>query len=77
MAIDVDLLRGIPYFAGLGEADLEAVSQRMFEQSIERGDMVLLEDEMSIIKDYTGMTAVRPIVRRMELKKPPAEKNTE
>jgi CRP/FNR family transcriptional regulator len=47
MAIDVELLKGIPYFAGLSAADLEAVSQRMFEQSIERGDMVLLEDDPS------------------------------
>jgi len=47
MAIDVELLKGIPYFAGLSEADLEAVSQRMFEQSIERGDMVLMEGDPS------------------------------
>jgi len=47
MAIDVALLKGIPYFAGLSAADLEAVSQRMFEQSIERGDMILLEDDPS------------------------------
>ena len=47
MAIDVELLKGIPYFAGLSAADLEAVSQRMFEQSIERGDMILLEDDPS------------------------------
>ncbi len=47
MAVDIDLLRGIPYFAGLAEADLEAVSQRMFEQSIERGDMILMEEDPS------------------------------
>jgi len=47
MAIDVDLLRGIPYFAGLGEADLEAVGLRMFEQSVERGDMILMEEDPS------------------------------
>jgi CRP/FNR family transcriptional regulator len=47
MAVDIDLLRGIPYFAGLTEADLEAVSQRMFEQSIERGDMILMEEDPS------------------------------
>jgi CRP/FNR family transcriptional regulator len=47
MAIDIELLKGIPYFAGLSAADLEAVSQRMFEQSIERGDMILLEDDPS------------------------------
>ena len=47
MAIDIELLKGIPYFAGLSETDLEAVSHRMFEQSIERGDMILMEDDPS------------------------------
>jgi CRP-like cAMP-binding protein len=47
MAIDVDLLRGIPYFAGLSETDLEAVGARMFEQSVERGDMILMEEDPS------------------------------
>ena len=47
MAVDIDLLRGIPYFAGLADADLEAVRQRMFEQSIERGDMIVMEDDPS------------------------------
>jgi len=47
MAIDIDLLSEIPYFAGLAKADLEAVSQRMFEQSVERGDMILMEDDPS------------------------------
>jgi len=47
MAIDVDLLKGIPYFAGLSEADLEAVGLRMFEQSVERGDMILMEEDPS------------------------------
>ena len=45
MAIDVELLKAIPYFAGLEEADLEAVKQRMFEQSVERNDMVLIEGD--------------------------------
>src|SRR5512137_690181 len=47
MAIDVELLKGIPYFAGLSETDLEAVGQRMFEQSFERGDMILMEEDPS------------------------------
>ena len=45
MAIDVDLLKAIPYFAGLEEADLEAVKQYMFEQSVERNDMILIEGD--------------------------------
>lgn len=45
MAINIDLLKGIPYFAGLSETDLVAVAQHMFEQSVERGDMILMEDD--------------------------------
>jgi CRP-like cAMP-binding protein len=45
MAIDVELLKAIPYFAGLEEADLEAVKQYMFEQSVERNDMILIEGD--------------------------------
>jgi CRP-like cAMP-binding protein len=59
MAVDIDLLRSIPYFAGLGEADLEAVSQRMFEQSIERGDMILMEDDPSEAMYFVVSGAVK------------------
>ncbi|MDM8000085.1 MAG: Crp/Fnr family transcriptional regulator [Dehalococcoidia bacterium] len=45
MAVDVDLLKGIPYFAGLSDADLQSVASRMFEQSFERGDMILMEED--------------------------------
>lgn len=45
MAIDVELLKSIPYFAGLNDSELEAVKERMFEQVAERNDMILLEGE--------------------------------
>lgn len=45
MAIDIDVLKEIPYLAGLSKPDLEAVGQRLFEQSYQRGDMVLLEGD--------------------------------
>src|SRR5512136_1475644 len=59
MAIDVDLLKGIPYFAGLDEADLEAVGSRMFEQSVERGDMILLEEDPSEVVYFVVSGAVK------------------
>ncbi len=45
MAIDTNQLKGIGFFAGLSEPDLEAIAQRMFEQSFRRGDTILMEDD--------------------------------
>jgi CRP/FNR family transcriptional regulator len=66
MAVDIELLKGIPYFAGLSEADLEAVSQRMFEQSIERGDMILMEDDPSEAVYFVVSGAVKAFKTSIE-----------
>jgi CRP-like cAMP-binding protein len=59
MAIDIDLLKGTPYFAGLAEEDIEAVAQRMFEQSIERGEMILMEEDPSEAVYFIASGAVK------------------
>jgi CRP-like cAMP-binding protein len=45
MAIDVELLKSIPYFAGLSPAELDSIKEFIFERSAERGDLILLEGE--------------------------------
>ncbi len=45
MVVEVEILKSIPYFHGLSSAELQAVKERVFEQAIERNDMVILEDE--------------------------------
>jgi CRP-like cAMP-binding protein len=45
MAIEIELLKSIPYFLGLSAAEVEAIKQHVFEQSAERNDMILLEEE--------------------------------
>jgi CRP-like cAMP-binding protein len=45
MAIEIDLLKSVPYFLGLSTAELEAIKQHVFEQSALRNDMILLEEE--------------------------------
>jgi len=45
MVIEVDLLKSIPYFQGLSSEELAAVKDRVFEQVVDRNDMVILEDE--------------------------------
>jgi CRP-like cAMP-binding protein len=43
--IDTGLLRTMPYFTGLGEAELAAVSGRIFEKKAERGEILSFEGE--------------------------------
>ena len=66
MAIDIDLLRGIPYFAGLSESDLEAVGQHMFEQTFQRGDMILMEEDPSEVIYFVVSGAVKSFKTSIE-----------
>jgi CRP/FNR family transcriptional regulator len=45
MAVEVEHLKSIPYFYGLGSGELEAIRQLVFERSADRGELILLEDE--------------------------------
>jgi CRP/FNR family transcriptional regulator len=45
MAIDVELLKSIPYFSGLSPAELDSIKEFIFERSAESGDLILLEGE--------------------------------
>jgi len=45
MAIDIQLLESIPYFAGLTTEELESVRERILERTCDSGELILLEDE--------------------------------
>jgi len=45
MAVEVEHLKSIPYFSGLGSGELEAIRQLIFERSADRGELILMEDE--------------------------------
>lgn len=45
MAIQVDILKSITYFAGLDQAELKSIAGLMFEKKVDRGKMLLLEGE--------------------------------
>ena len=45
MAIDVELLKSIPYFSGLSPAELDSIKEFIFERAVESGDLILLEGE--------------------------------
>ena len=45
MVVEIGRLESIPYFSGLGLTELETIKQRVFEKSVQKDDMILLEDE--------------------------------
>jgi CRP/FNR family transcriptional regulator len=45
MTVPIDFLRSIPYFSGLDEGVLEAIRQIAFERRLDKGEIILLEDE--------------------------------
>jgi len=45
MAIEIGLLKSIPYFLGLSAAELEAIRKHVFEQLVEKNDMILMEGD--------------------------------
>ena len=45
MAIQVELIKAIPYFSGLSPAELDSLKGLIFETTAERGEFILLESE--------------------------------
>jgi CRP-like cAMP-binding protein len=45
MAVEIELLKSIPYFTDLSPAELEAIKLSVFEKSADRGEVLLLEEE--------------------------------
>lgn len=45
MTVQIEFLKSIPYFSGLSPAELEWLSQLIFEKTAERGEIIVLEGE--------------------------------
>jgi len=45
MAVQLELIKSIPYFSGLSTAELDSVKGLIFERQAERGEFILLEGE--------------------------------
>ena len=45
MAVQLEFLKSIPYFAGMNPGELDLIKQQIFEKTAERGEVVLLEGE--------------------------------
>lgn len=45
MAVQLDFIKSTPYFAGLGQSELDAIRKFVFEKKAERGEIVIFEGE--------------------------------
>jgi CRP-like cAMP-binding protein len=59
MAVQVEFLKSIPYFSGLGPAELDSIRELMFEKTAERGDIILLEGESAEALYFVASGAVK------------------
>lgn len=47
MAVDIEFLEKVPYFAGLSTTELESIRKLIVEKTAGRGEMLILEGEMA------------------------------
>lgn len=47
MAVQIDFLKSIPYFAGLSLAELDSLKKLIFEKTAGRGESILLEGDLA------------------------------
>jgi CRP-like cAMP-binding protein len=59
MAVQVELVKNIPYFAGLNQAELDAVNRIVKERAYARGDMVFMDGETANDLYFVASGAVK------------------
>jgi CRP-like cAMP-binding protein len=59
MAVQLDFLKSILYFSGLGLAELESIRKLVFEKTADRAEMVLLEGELAANLYFVASGAVK------------------
>jgi len=59
MTVQLDFLKRIPYFSGVGLADLESIKRLVFEKPADRAEMVVLEGEPAANLFFVVSGAVR------------------
>jgi CRP/FNR family transcriptional regulator len=45
MAVFLNFIRSIPYFSGIGEAELDSIKKLIFERKADRGEIILFEGD--------------------------------
>ena len=61
MPVDNEFLGSIPYFSGLGDAELDSIRRRVFERRVDRGEMIQLEGESAEALFFVASGAVKEL----------------
>lgn len=59
MAVQIELLKSIPYFAGVSDSEIDSVSKYIFEKKAERGEILSLEGEPADVLYFVVAGAVK------------------
>jgi len=59
MAVPVEFLQSIPYFSGLSIAELHSIKDFIFEKTLQRGEMILIEGEPAEVLYLVASGAVK------------------
>jgi CRP/FNR family transcriptional regulator len=59
MVVQVELLKSIPYFSGLGPAEFDSIKEFIFERAAEKGELLLLEGESGGALYFVASGAVK------------------
>ena len=59
MTIELEFLRALPYFEGMDDDDLSLVRDRMFERSVDRGEIIQLEGKSAEALFFVATGAVK------------------
>lgn len=59
MVVEITFLKSIPYFSILSLNELDSVKKLVFEKNVERGDIIVLEDEFAEALYFVGSGAVK------------------
>jgi CRP-like cAMP-binding protein len=59
MGVDNSFLKSIPYFSGLTPEEIDSIRKLIFEKKVERGDIIVLEDDPPDALYFVGDGAVK------------------
>ncbi len=59
MAVTVEFLQSVPYFSGLSVAEFDSIMEFIFEKTLQRGELVLIEEEPAEVLYLVASGAVK------------------
>jgi CRP/FNR family transcriptional regulator len=59
MAVQVELLQSIPHFSGLSPAEFDSIKEFIFEKTLQREELVLIEEEPTEVLYFVASGAVK------------------